>query len=179
MNPSQADVSFEDALRDLRERFVRGSDDRLSRIEQLLDLLEADPADERTLRDLMIQFHGFAGAGSTYGFPRVSALGSEGQRLCDALLKEKVRPQARDAERWRSLLESLRRELGAEPALEPAAERAASAPVRRVSTFSLSIPTPRSAPPCRASPSARGCPRVGLAAARRRWRKCRGGRPTG
>jgi diguanylate cyclase (GGDEF)-like protein len=113
-------VSFEDALRDLRERFVRGSDDRLARIEQLLDLLTADPADARALRDLMIQFHGFSGAGSTYGFPRVSALGNEGERLCDALLKEKVGPQKRDQERWRSLLESLRRELRGEPALEPA-----------------------------------------------------------
>jgi diguanylate cyclase (GGDEF)-like protein len=113
-------MSFEDALRDLRERFVRGSDDRLTRIEQLLDLLEADPANERCLGDLMIQFHGFSGAGSTYGFPRVSALGNEGERLCDALLKEKVRPEARDAGRWRSLLESLRRELRGEPALPPA-----------------------------------------------------------
>lgn len=113
-------MSFEDALRDLRQRFVRGSDDRLTRIEQLLDLLEADPGNERALNDLMIQFHGFAGAGSTYGFPRVSALGSEGERLCDALMKEKVRPEARDEERWKLLLESLRRELRGDPALPPA-----------------------------------------------------------
>ncbi len=112
-------MSFEDALRDLREQFVRGSGDRLSRIEELLLLLEADPGDERALRDLMIQFHGFSGAGSTYGFPRVSALGAEGQRLCDTLRKEKIQPQGRDRERWRSLLESLRRELRGEPVLEP------------------------------------------------------------
>jgi diguanylate cyclase (GGDEF)-like protein len=122
-------MSFEDALRDLRERFVRGSDDRLARIEQLLDLLEADPADERTLRDVMIQFHGFSGAGSTYGFPGVSALGNEGERHCDALLKEKVQPGARQIQRWRSLLESLRRELRGEPALK-SADTAPHAPVR-------------------------------------------------
>jgi len=111
-------VSFEDAVRDLREQFVRGSDDRLARIEELLLLLEAVPGDARALRDLMIQFHGFSGAGSTYGFPRVSALGAEGQRVCDTLLKEKIQPQARDRERWKSLLESLRRELRGEPVLE-------------------------------------------------------------
>ena len=68
-------MSFEDALRDLREQFVRGSDDRLARIEELLLLLEADPGDERALRDLMIQFHGFSGAGSTYGFPASQCAG--------------------------------------------------------------------------------------------------------
>ncbi len=122
-------MSFEDALRGLREHFVRGSDDRLARIEEQIDRLDADPGDERTLRDLMIQFHGFSGAGSTYGFPGVSALGREGERFCDALLKEKARPEARDTERWRSLHESLRRELRGEPALEPAAEAAAPDPV--------------------------------------------------
>ncbi len=140
-------MSFEDALRDLRECFVRGSDDRLARIEQLLDLLEADPADERTLRDVMIQFHGFSGAGSTYGFPGVSALGNEGERHCDALLKEKVQPEARQIQRWRSLLESLRRELRGEPAL--GGRRTRQLPLRfaRPSTFSSSIRTPRSATP--------------------------------
>ncbi len=135
-------MSFEEALRDLRERFVRGSDDRLARIEQILDLLQSDAADERTLRDLMIQFHGFSGAGSTYGFPRVSALGSEGERLCDALLKEKVPPRARDAERWRSLLGSLRQELRGEPALEPAVEAAAPGPVRAPLPFDILIVDP-------------------------------------
>ncbi len=116
-------MSFEDALRDLRERFVRGSDDRLSRIEEMLLRLEADPADAQALQDLMIQFHGFAGAGSTYGFPRVSALGAEGERLSHLLLKEKVPPEARDRERWKALLESLREELRG-----PRAPQAAAAP---------------------------------------------------
>jgi diguanylate cyclase (GGDEF)-like protein len=114
-------VSFEEALRDLRERFVRGSVERLERIAQLLGVLEKEPADTAALRDLLIQFHGFSGAGSTYGFPGVSALGSEGERLCDALLKEKQFPQARDQDLWMSLLRSLRRELRGEPSLGPAA----------------------------------------------------------
>src|SRR5580765_7979539 len=113
-------MSFEIALRDLRERFVHGSDDRLARIEQLLDQLEKEPADAQALRDLMIQFHGFSGAGSTYGFPGVSALGAEGERLCDALLKEKQMPQPRELDRWRSLLGSLSRELKADPSFETA-----------------------------------------------------------
>ncbi len=110
--------SFDEALRGLRERFVRGSVERLARIEQCLDILARDPADAQILRDLMIQFHGFSGAGSTYGFPGVSALGAEGERLCDALLKEKQAPQARERDRWISLLGSLSRELTGEPSLD-------------------------------------------------------------
>ncbi len=121
-------MSFEDALRDLRERFVRGSDDRLSRIGELLLLLEADPADGRALRDLMIQFHGFAGAGSTYGFPRVSALGAEGERLSHTLLKEKIPPEARDRGRWKALLKSLREELRSQSAPQAAAPPAPEQP---------------------------------------------------
>jgi diguanylate cyclase (GGDEF)-like protein len=113
-------LSFEEALHGLRERFVRGSDERLARIARFLDHLDRDPVDAQVLRDLMIQFHGFSGAGSTYGFPGVSALGAEGERLCDALLKEKQLPQARELGRWRSLLGSLSRELKADPSLETA-----------------------------------------------------------
>ena len=99
---------------------MRGSEERLARIARFLDDLDRDAADARVLRDLMIQFHGFSGAGSTYGFPGVSALGAEGERLCDALLKEKQPPQPRELERCRSLLGSLSRELKAEPSFETA-----------------------------------------------------------
>jgi diguanylate cyclase (GGDEF)-like protein len=112
--------SFQEALEGLRGRFVRGAAERLERIEALLDRLDADPADAGALRDLMIQFHGFSGAGSTYGFPRVSAVGSEGERLCDARLKERGTPSVRERQLWRSLLHALRTELEGRPSFEPA-----------------------------------------------------------
>ena len=114
-------ASFEEALRGLRERFVLGCAERFERIERQLGILEADPADSQSLRDLMIQFHGFAGSGSTYGFPSVSVLGLEGERLCEALLKEKVPARDRERERCRTLLDALRAEIGTEPAEEPPA----------------------------------------------------------
>jgi len=117
--------TFEEALRGLREKFVRGSGDRLARIEQLLDILDARQGDAGALRDLMIQFHGFSGAGSTYGFPSVSALGLEGERSCDARLKQKGTPEPRERHRWRALLDSLRTELGGEPRPLPAPVAAA------------------------------------------------------
>jgi hypothetical protein len=45
-------------------------------------------------------------------------------------MKEKVRPEARDEERWKLLLESLRRELRGDPALPPA-------------DTTMSVPAPR------------------------------------
>ena len=114
-------MSFEEVLRGLRERFVLGSGERCDRIEHLLDLIDSSAGDAETLRDLMMQFHGFSGSGSTYGFPRVSILGFEGERLCEALVRGKEKPGARERKRWRSLLLSLRRELEAPPAKEPVA----------------------------------------------------------
>src|SRR5690242_12123306 len=66
----------------------------------------------------MMQFHGFSGSGSTYGFPRVSILGFEGERLGEALVKARAGPGARERKRWRSLLLSLRRQLETAPAKE-------------------------------------------------------------
>src|SRR5206468_5110775 len=111
-------VSFEEALGGLRERFVLGCAERFGRMEQLLDRLDSDPADGATLRDLMIQFHGLSGAGSTYGFPRASVLGLEGERLCEALVKEKTPARDKERTRCRSLLSSLREDLRTEPVSE-------------------------------------------------------------
>src|SRR6266545_7265649 len=96
--------SFDEVLRDLRERFVAGSQARLERIEDALDRLDRDSADAAALRELMLEFHGLSGAGSTYGFPQVSALGLEGERLCDACLKGATEPADRERKRWRSLM---------------------------------------------------------------------------
>lgn len=111
-------LSFEQALRGLRGHFVTGCKERLDRMDRLIGDLEADGANEGSLGDLMIQFHGLSGSGSTYGFPRVSLLGLEGERLCDALVKQKTPPGQRDRTRWRALLDSLRQELEREPAVE-------------------------------------------------------------
>src|SRR5215467_14096377 len=97
MDPEQ---SFEEALAGLREQYVVGCAERFDRIESLLEELSAGPSNRRALRDLMIQFHGFAG-----------------ERLCEALLKANAPVEERDMARCRDLLESLKSEV-----LEGAAE---------------------------------------------------------
>lgn len=103
--------SFEAAVRGLRVQFVAGCGERFDRIEEFLSELEAGPSNSRALRDLMIQFHGFTGSGSTYGFPRVTVLGSEGERFCDEYLKTGLPVEERDLARLRALAETLRSEI--------------------------------------------------------------------
>src|SRR5215831_11319846 len=103
--------SFEDALRGLRVQFVAGCAERFDRIEECLSDLEARPSNVQALRDLMIQFHGFSGSGSTYGFPRVTVFGFEGERLCDAILQEGRPAGEADLTRCRALAESLQSEI--------------------------------------------------------------------
>src|SRR5215831_12502873 len=103
--------SFEDALRGLRVQFVAGCRERFDRIEEFLSELEARPSNARALRDLMIQFHGFSGSGSTYGFPRVTILGFEGEGLCEALLKAGRAVEEGDLARCRALAEALKSEI--------------------------------------------------------------------
>ena len=74
-------TSWEETLRELRGEFVRGSLLRVERMRSLLRLLSASPKDETTCHELMLQFHGLAGSGATYGFPEVTRLGLAGERL--------------------------------------------------------------------------------------------------
>ncbi|HKF44751.1 MAG TPA: diguanylate cyclase [Thermoanaerobaculia bacterium] len=136
MDPEQ---SFEEALAGLREQYVAGCAERFDRIESLLEELSAGPSNRRALRDLMIQFHGFAGSGSTYGFPRVTTLGFEGERLCEALLKANAPVEERDMARCRDLLESLKSEV-----LEGAAEAGPTRDVEvRMPPFDILVVDPQ------------------------------------
>ncbi|HKR63331.1 MAG TPA: Hpt domain-containing protein, partial [Thermoanaerobaculia bacterium] len=61
-------------LEELRERFRETSRVRLQEMVPLLDAIDAE-----SMRRLARHFHAFAGLGATYGFPRVSELGDEGE----------------------------------------------------------------------------------------------------
>src|SRR5450631_2026452 len=110
---------WEEELGDLRVEFVRGSSARLARLNRALDLLRSAPADRAHLKDARKEFHGFSGAGGTLGIPEVSALGSEGEQACDALL-DAARPAAsEDLAGWRSLSAALSAALTPAPPAPP------------------------------------------------------------
>lgn len=91
-------------LQDLRGRFRETARVRLEEMTSLLAQLEGDPSDAKVLEKLATHFHGLAGMGATYGFPRVSELGDEAEGLILPLGKRGRAPDAATLTRWRDIL---------------------------------------------------------------------------
>ena len=100
--------SWEDAYSHLRASFVHEAAARLDQVTQLLAALDQNPADSTSFLELRHRFHAFAGAGTSYGFPEVTALGLRGERECAALIRQGSAPAPDDLERWRGLVASMR-----------------------------------------------------------------------
>lgn len=108
-------TDIEDALAQLREQFLRGSQRRLDEMEELLVQLANDPQNAGLLRDLLRRFHGFAGSGSTYGFPEVSAAGLHGELACSALQSQGGTPSRAAIRGLGAALDRIRGALLGEP----------------------------------------------------------------
>lgn len=89
---SDADVLMDE----LRAHFRETTQVRLREMYALLENVEDAHAAEKLLR----HFHALAGLGATYGYPRISELGDEGEGLT-----------VRDAQRWRELVDEVARQL--------------------------------------------------------------------
>jgi hypothetical protein len=79
-------ANLNETLHALREAYVAEANENLARIDRLISALETEPTGP-TLEHLHRRFLGLAGSGYTYGFPEVSTLGRQGERLCAALLR--------------------------------------------------------------------------------------------
>ena len=101
----------ETLLGDLRGRFRETSRVRLEEMASLLDALGRDPSDAEALRKLAKHFHGLAGMGGTYGFPRVSELGDEAEGAMLPLVKRGAAPPAALIARWKEMHAEITREL--------------------------------------------------------------------
>jgi diguanylate cyclase (GGDEF)-like protein len=120
-------TGWDDELSALRVLYLREARGRLDEIDRLLDLLERDGSDARSLEDLRRAFHGFAGSGTTYGLPGVSALGLEGERRCEAVRSGPA--VASDLRIWREAAAALRREIDGARAAAPASDAPSAATV--------------------------------------------------
>lgn len=106
--------SLEDELHILRQTFVKGVSERVIVIDGLLTTLErAQEAEEKAtaLEDLLRQFHNLAGAGLTFGFPKISELGKRGELQCVELKAQQTLPDAAHLAGWRDWLEELKQQL--------------------------------------------------------------------
>ena len=91
----------------LKEQYIRRSSERIGKIVEMLSLLSQNPSSADLIEQLSRQFHWLAGSGSMYGYPAVSAMGSEGEDYCNRLLRDNSKPPKADVEKLRTLLTQL------------------------------------------------------------------------
>lgn len=112
--------SWEDTLHELRGQYLAEAEAKLAEAGALVARLSTDSADQESLRGLVRRFHGFAGSGTSYGFPAVTALGVEAEDLLRARLERGEAPSLPEIDRAREILATLRRELSSSATPEPA-----------------------------------------------------------
>ena len=117
------DTSWLRSFRELREQFAEGAGERLAAIDAALDRLFVEPGDAESLSELRVRFHGLSGTGATFGFPRVSVLGVEGEHACDAVVEAGRPPTSEEIRAWRRLVQEVREQFRADaaPAVEVSA----------------------------------------------------------
>jgi hypothetical protein len=79
-------ANLNEALHTLRREYVAEANENLGHIDRLISKMQTEPSGP-TLEHLYRRFLGLAGSGDTYGFPEVSRLGRQGEKLCGALLR--------------------------------------------------------------------------------------------
>jgi diguanylate cyclase (GGDEF)-like protein len=102
---------WDQALAELRHEYLREAPERVAELWRALEDVRCDPRDAGRLEELRRGFHGFAGSGGTYGFPKVSELGREAERLCRAA--EERAPGPDDLTAWTRTIEGISNELQA------------------------------------------------------------------
>ncbi len=94
----------------LKEQYIRRSSERIGKIIEMLSHLAQNPSNAEVIEQLSRQFHWLAGSGSMYGYPAVSAMGSEGEDYCNKLLRDNSRPPKADVDKLKTLLNQLANE---------------------------------------------------------------------
>lgn len=102
-----------DALQEeLRVHFHESTAERVREMGALLDALERDREDAASLQKLARHFHALAGLGTTYGHPRITELGEEGEASMDVLSEAALA-------RWRALVVAVESVLKERPPCGP------------------------------------------------------------
>nr|HNH75212.1 Hpt domain-containing protein [Candidatus Obscuribacter sp.] len=81
-------ANWQETFSELKSQYVQRSTDRLAQIIELVTKLISNPMNKDLVQQLSRHFHWLAGSGSMYGFQKVSAMGLEGERLCDQIVSQ-------------------------------------------------------------------------------------------
>ena len=107
--------SWDDAIDELRQEYLLEAPGQIAGIRGLLAQLRVGPGDKAALAELRRGFHGFAGSGTTYGYPDVTNFGRSAESRClRALENEHAAPE--DVGEWGRLLDAIEASLAAPPA---------------------------------------------------------------
>lgn len=121
----------------LRARFRVSTAARVREMAALVEALERDAGDRPALDALARHFHGLAGLGTTYGFPRISALADEGEASAIPRARNGAPAGVEDLRQWRALIAAMEAELAAGG--EGAAARTNALTARTPSAFHVLI----------------------------------------
>lgn len=97
-------------LAELSEQFRTGALARLETMRALVAHFDEDRSDRETMILIHRHFHGLAGLGGTYGYPRVSEIAADVETACEGVLAGNPTDDAFFA-LLRSGIDALRREV--------------------------------------------------------------------
>ncbi|MBK7839520.1 MAG: Hpt domain-containing protein [Candidatus Obscuribacter sp.] len=100
-------ASWQETFSELKSQYVQRSTDRLAQIIELVTKLISNPMNKDLVQQLSRHFHWLAGSGSMYGFQKVSAMGLEGERICDGITAQTGPASPVDLEKLKVLLQEL------------------------------------------------------------------------
>lgn len=100
-------ASWQETFSELKSQYVQRSTDRLAQIIELVTKLISNPMNKDLVQQLSRHFHWLAGSGSMYGFQKVSAMGLEGERICDGITAQAGPASPVDLEKLKVLLQEL------------------------------------------------------------------------
>lgn len=145
-------AEWEEIFRPLRAAYFKNLRAAIDWLAGAIDVLDRDRAHCDVVQEMLRQFHSWAGSGTTYGVPEVSALGTEGEKRCQAILTGDIPATDSQVEGLRALLAGLRAELAAAgaalpepPAAPPSVGLPATAPAA-ARTVSPATPDAAAAP---------------------------------
>ena len=107
---------IEAKLAELKAKFIEQAADRVAKVQENLDRLDAEGGDEKAARNLMVVVHKLSGGGGTFGFPLVSRIAGDMELLLDG--------NNRDWARFRRLANGLQAVVEAGGELPPERETA-------------------------------------------------------
>jgi chemotaxis protein histidine kinase CheA len=94
-------------IEDLCARFRETSRIRIEEMKSLAAALERDPKDAEALQKLARHFHGLAGMGGTYGYPRVTEIGDEAEETLLPFVRLGATPSAEAIGRWGKMIRDI------------------------------------------------------------------------